>query len=61
MNLDFYINMAFGVVIPLLQETIPNDPKSKSKWKKAFVKIARLMGEAYPNDKEIQNAFEGAK
>jgi hypothetical protein len=58
-NLDFYINLAFSALIGLLQHEIPNNPNSKSKWKKAFVKIIRLLGTAYPNDAEFQNALAG--
>ena len=59
MNLDFYINLAFSALIGLLQHEIPNDANSKSKWRKAFVKIVRLLGQAYPDDSEMQNALQG--
>jgi hypothetical protein len=59
MNLDFYINLGFSVVIGLLKNTIPNDANSKNKYKKAFVKIVRLLGEAYPGDADFQNALAG--
>lgn len=59
MNLDFYINLGFSIVIGLLQNTIPNDENSKNKYKKAFVKIVRLLGKAYSDDAEMQNAFQG--
>ncbi|MGI8642398.1 MAG: hypothetical protein ACR2MG_20915 [Pyrinomonadaceae bacterium] len=59
--MDFYINIAFSALIGLLQQQIPNDAGSKSKWRKAFVKVVRLLGQAYPNDTEMQNALKGTK
>lgn len=59
MNLDFYINLAFSTLIGLLQHHIPNDAKTRSKWRKAFVKVVRLLGQAYPDDNEMKDALQG--
>jgi hypothetical protein len=50
---DILIDMGLAALLRLLKDKVPNDSKTKSKWKKAMLKVFKAIGTAYSDDKDF--------
>jgi hypothetical protein len=52
-----WLNLGFSVLLELVQETIPNDPTQKSKWRKALLKLFKGIARIYADDPDFKTAM----
>lgn len=58
---DFWIDLGFSALISLLKTLIQPGNPGGGKWKAAFLKLFKLIAQAYGDDPAFKEAAKGIK
>ena len=58
---DFFLDMAFSVLIAVLKKYIAPGGSGSSQWKAAFLKLFKLIAQAYGDDPAFKNVAAAVK
>lgn len=56
---DFWIDLGFSALISLLKQLIQPGNPGNNKWKKAFLKLFKLIAQAYGDDPDFKAVAKG--